>query len=258
MLSRNDSSVLSGHARTASPAGDGGQEAYSPVSLSKTHHTTPLSSPTSSSSPSHSTAPSAAPTPAKLAPNEGTFTGGGGGSSGLQSPMQEIERLQESGHIVETSAKQNRSPLRTPPTGRRGEYRAAMAEASYLKRVASPRSGKKSDGGNPLLHPPLPNLRVNATNGTIVSSGVCMTCGVDPKGTPDGVPAIPSVLATELVRLERENRTLRVSPSFPPFCFFPPNLSPNLFERGSHHNRPYIFARVRSTIHADWQGGVYD
>ena len=184
MLSRNDSSVLSGHARTASPAGDGGR----------------------------------------------------GSSSGLQSPMQ---NKIESGHIVETS-KQNCSPLRTPPTGRRGEYRAATRS------------------GNPLLHPPLPNLRVDASNGTIVSSGVCMTCGVDPKGTPDGVPAIPSVLATELVRLERENRTLRVSPSFPPFCFFPPNLSPNLFERGSHHNRPYIFARVRSTIHADWQGGVYD
>lgn len=106
------------------------------------------------------------------------------------------------------------SPLRTattPPSARRdfNHVRAAAAEANHLHRVGGG-SSNSGGGNNPLFHPPLPNL--DASNGrTIVSSGVCMTCGVDPKGTPDGAPAIPSVLATELVRLERENRTLRVS-----------------------------------------------
>eukprot|EP00729_Bicosta_minor_P024876 gene24876-9523_t len=104
------------------------------------------------------------------------------------------------------------SPLRTattPPSARRdfNHVRAAAAEANHLHRVGGG-SSNSGGGNNPLFHPPLPNL--DASNGrTIVSSGVCMTCGVDPKGTPDGAPAIPSVLATELVRLERENRTLR-------------------------------------------------
>lgn len=207
---------------------DGTHLLSSPISSPhlNTSNATPSSSPTSSSSPFHSARPND-PSPPKAARDEGSFSPvvlklDSSEKSPINSPVQK----KTTNHSTPKQPMTRSSPLRTPPTGRRGDYRAAVAETSHMQRMGSPRSaGNKSSigGNNPLLHPPLPNL--DASNGTIISSGVCMTCGVDPKGTPDGVPAIPSVLATELVRLERENRSLRVSVAF----LASPHFLSNLF-----------------------------